>query len=307
LIQLETPVALIIFNNPEATQRVFAAIAEVRPKRLFIIADAPRTSRNGEAELCEQTKRIATAVDWPCDVETDFASTNMGPGPRIISGINWVFSLVEEAIILEHDCLPDPSFFPFCAEMLERYRENTQIGYITGFNPLEEFFRFPFSYYFSQAGNLWGWATWRRSWREYDEHLSAWPEVKKAGLLSLLLPNKRAVAWWTRTFDAMHEGTGPSTWDYQFVYTCWMRNNLCILPGKNLIEYLGFGAHAENTKTPEPDLTMQASQIEFPLRHPPAITPWPAHAAEMQDRFFGRSLKHRIRRKVIMKMSRPAK
>jgi hypothetical protein len=210
---------------------------------------------------------------------------------------------VEEAIILEHDCLPHPSFFPFCSEMLERYRNKAQIGYVTGFNPLEGSFRFPYSYYFSQLGCLWGWATWRRSWQDYDEHLRSWPEVKRAELLKLLLPTKRSVAFWTRTFDAMHEGTGPSTWDFQFIYTCWMRNNLCILPGKNLIEYIGFGPEAENTKTAQPDLTLPAGPIDFPLRHPPAITPWPENAAEMQDRFFARSLKHRARRKLLMTLS----
>src|SRR6266496_1346818 len=129
--QLETPVTLIVFNQPDVTRRVFSTIAAARPTRLLLIADGARTSRPGEAERCDEVKQIVTAVDWPCQVETNFATENMGPGPRIISGINWVFSLVEEAIFLEHDCLPDPSFFPFCAELLERYRRLPQVGYIT--------------------------------------------------------------------------------------------------------------------------------------------------------------------------------
>ncbi len=119
---LETPVALIVFNRPETTRRVFAAIAAARPARLLLIADGPRTDRPGEVERCDEVRKIVTSVDWPCEVLTNFAEENMGCRRRVVSGLNWVFSQVEEAIILEDDCVPDASFFPFCAEMLERYR-----------------------------------------------------------------------------------------------------------------------------------------------------------------------------------------
>ena len=299
--QLETPVALTVFNQPEATRRVFATIADARPTRLLLIADGPRRDRPGEAERCEEAKKIVSAVDWPCKVETNFATENMGPGPRLISGISWVFSLVEEAIILEHDCLPDASFFRFCSEMLERYRDNTQMGYITGFNPLEKSFPFPYSYYFSVASCFWGFATWRRTWQEYDEHLSSWPEVKAAGLLHLLFPKKRVVSYWTKVFDTMYEEKVPGTWDYQLVYSCWTRNCLSIVPSRNLVQYIGFGPQAEYTKTADPVLKLPSRAMSFPLQHPPAITPWPAYAMELQDRFFGRSLFYKIRRRLLLK------
>jgi len=299
--QLETPVAMIVFNQPEATRRVFARVAAARPSRLMIIADGPRLNRPGEVERCEETKRIATEVNWPCQVETSFLSENVGPRRRIISGISWVFSLVEEAIFLEHDCLPDPNFFPYCSELLARYRNRPQIGYITGFNPLEKNFPFPYSYYYSRIANLWGWATWRRTWQDYDEHLSSWPVVKRDGLLKLVFPDKKVVAYWTKIFDSMYDGTGPDTWDYQFVYTCWTRNFVNIVPRKNLIEYIGFGPQAENTLIPEPGLTLAAGQLDFPLKHPPAISSWPAQEMEMQKRFFALNNWRKLYRKLILK------
>jgi len=296
---METPVAMIIFNQPEATRSVFARIATARPARLLIIADGARTNRPGEAERCEEAKKIVTQVDWPCQVETNFLLENVGPRRRIISGISWVFSLVEEAIFLEHDCLPDLSFFTYCSELLERYRNQPQIGYLTGFNPLEKSFPFPYSYYYSRVANLWGWATWRRTWLQYDEHLSTWPAVKKGGLLSLLFPDKRVVAYWTDIFDRMYEGTGPSTWDYQFVYSCWTRNLLNIVPRRNLIQYIGFGPQAENTVRPEPGLDLEAGSLSFPLEHPPAITPWPAQEMGLQKRFYAQSILRKIRRRLM--------
>ena len=144
----------------------------------------------------------------------------MGCRRRVISGLDWAFSLVGEAIILEDDCLPDQSFFRYCSELLERYRENQQIGIIAGFN-FEGSFRHHSSYYFSPLVPIWGWATWRRSWQQYDEEMKGWPEAKQSGMLRRLFPNDRIVAYWERMFDRMVNGTGPNTWDYQLVYTSW--------------------------------------------------------------------------------------
>ncbi len=245
--RLETPVALVVFNRPAATRRVFTAIASARPSRLLVIADGPRANREGERQLCNEVRSIVSAVDWPCQVQTDFADENMGCRRRVISGLDWVFSQYEEAIILEDDCMPDASFFPFCSELLERYRDKSQIGFIAGSNSLEKNFTLPYSYYYTQMTPIWGWATWRRAWQQYDESMRSWPEVKKAGLLEFLFPDKRVVAYWSNVFDNMYHGKGPNTWDYQWTYTCWTQNWLNILPAKNMIENIGFGADATHT------------------------------------------------------------
>jgi hypothetical protein len=300
--QLETPVALFVFNRPETTRQVFSAVAAARPARLFLIADGPRADRPGELKQCELVRKIITAVDWPCQVETSFASENMGCRRRVISGLNYVFSAVEHTIILEDDCVPDPSFFPFCAELLERHRNDPQIAYISGFNPLEKNFPFRFSYYYSQMANLWGWATWRRAWKEYDENIRTWPAVKEAGLLSLIFPDKKAVAYWSSIFDRMHQGTGPNTWDYQWVYVCWTRYWLSVVPRRNLIHNIGFGGDATHPQAPDLGLTLPAGAVDFPLKHPPAITAWPHQAIEVQRRFYTPNIPTRLRRKVLSKL-----
>lgn len=295
--QLETPVALIVFNRPEQTHRVFDVIAKARPSRLMIIADGPRRDRQEEAERCAEVRQIVSKVDWPCELDLNLSDENLGCRRRVITGLNWVFSLVEEAIILEDDCLPDPSFFPFCSELLERYRDQHQIGFIAGFNPLEKKFPFEYSYFFSLVTGIWGWATWRRAWQEYDEHISNWPAIKEAGLLHLLFPDKKVVAYWSRVFDAMYHGTGPNTWDYQWLFTCWTRNWLSVLSGRNLVQNIGFGEEATHTTSIDSDLKLPPSQMKFPLRHPPAILPWNSHVMEIQELLFTPGLMRRIRRK----------
>ncbi len=295
--QLNTPVAMIVFNRPEPTRRVLAAIAKARPSRLLIIADGPRSNRQEEAERCAEVRQIVSRIDWPCKVDNNFAAENIGCRKRVISGLNWVFSLVEEAIILEDDCLPDPSFFPYCAELLERYRENSHVGLIAGFN-YEGSFRHPYSYYFSPLASIWGWATWRRCWHQYDEHLKGWPEAKRSGLLNRLFPDKKIVAYWESIFDRMHDGAGPNTWDYQWVYTSWSRNWLNILPSTNLVQNIGFGQDATHTKNSDPLAAIRADTMAFPLRHPSAITPWQARTITLQKSVFVHSSFQRIRRKI---------
>ena len=306
MTQLETPVALIVFNRPEQTKRVFTAVAAARPARLLLIADGPRPDRKGEQELCDEVRRIVSAVDWPCKVETNFAKENLGCRRRVISGLDWVFSLVEEAIILEDDCLPDPSFFPFCAELLNRYRNRCEVALIAGCNPLEKRYPFKYSYSFSTMPMIWGWATWRRVWQNYDEHLKAWPEIKSDGLLNLIFPNEKIVMYWTEIFDGLYDGTGPNTWDYQLVYTCLIRNWLTIVPRRNLIENIGVGPDATHTRRADPGLTIPARPIGFPLQHPAAVIPWRAHSIQMHRRFFGPSIFARVFRKFLSQFSSTA-
>jgi hypothetical protein len=148
--QLTTPVALLIFNRPDTTALVFQAIAKAKPPKLLVVADGPRDARPGEADKCQAARAIIEQVDWPCEVITHYADTNMGCKLRVSSGISWIFDQVEEAIILEDDCLPDPTFFRYCQEMLERYRDNERVGMVSGGNLQFGQKRGYGSYYFSK-------------------------------------------------------------------------------------------------------------------------------------------------------------
>src|SRR5687767_13684909 len=163
-----TPVALLVFNRPQATARVFEAVARARPPRLLVVADGPRADRPDDGELCHQTRAIIERVDWPCEVMKDYSDTNLGCRKRVSSGLDWVFSNVADAIILEDDCLPEPSFFPFCEELLERYRDDERVAMIRAGNFLEGRRVASTSYYFSRWFHIWGWATWARAWKHND-------------------------------------------------------------------------------------------------------------------------------------------
>jgi hypothetical protein len=269
----ETPVALFVFNRPHTTRRVFEAIAQARPSRLLLVADGPRPGKAGDTEACGQVREIVSCIDWPCNVSTNFADVNLGCKERMISGLNWVFSLVEEAIIFEDDCLPDQSFFPFCRELLEKYRGDKRIASISGTNLVRTPMNIDASYFFSRFGGNWGWATWRSEWQNFDRYMGKWPALKRAGTLSELFDEPKVVAYWTRIFDDMYENKGPNTWDYQWLYTHLNNNALAIVPCVNLVTNIGFGQDATHTTARDGRLIVPTSPIELPLRHPISLIP----------------------------------
>jgi hypothetical protein len=264
---MQTPVAFIIFNRPDTTARVFEAIRQAKPPLLLVIADGARSSKPDEADKCAATRAIIDRVDWDCEVRTNYSDVNLGCGKRVSSGLDWVFQEVEEAIILEDDCLPHPTFFQFCEEMLEYYRDDTRVMAISGNNFQRGTKYGDDSYYFSRYNHVWGWASWRRAWEKYDFTMSQWPQIRDGNWLNSVLENRELCRYWTVEFEKTHRGD-VDTWDYQWTFACWLQNSLTILPQVNLISNIGFNPDATHTKKDVPWASQAIYSMDFPLTHP---------------------------------------
>lgn len=262
------PVLFLIFNRPDLTKQVFECIREAHPAQLFIAADGPRADRPGEADLCAQTRAVVKTIDWECKVHTLFRDHNLGCKMAVSSAITWFFDHVEEGIILEDDCLPHPSFFSFCRELLERYRDDERIMAISGNNFQPAHSTSPYSYYFSIYNHIWGWASWRRAWQHYDGDFRRWPHLRDSSFLKNLHKNGSAVNYWQSIFDKAYAGQIDS-WGYPWTYSCWVQNGLTILPKVNLVTNIGFDERATHTKDQYAKVAnLETKPIEFPLRHP---------------------------------------
>jgi hypothetical protein len=272
--RLNSAVLFIIFNRPELTRRVFAAIRKAKPRRLYVAADGPRSNVPGEKYRCEEAKRIATAIDWDCEVHTLFRKENLGCGKGPCTAITWFFEHETEGIILEDDCLPSPSFFKFCAELLERYRYDTRVMEIGGNNFEEPHLRnMEYSFRFSHQTYIWGWATWRRAWKLHDYHMIHYEEINKKRYLDSSYNTIYERDLYQYIFEKMHKGnnriSSRTIWDYQWQFACKIHSGLTIVPNNNLVINLGFGAHATNTLNSTSighDLVLE--EMEFPLRYP---------------------------------------
>lgn len=296
--QLTTPVAFIIFNRPDTTAQVFAEIARARPPKLLIVGDGPRANREGEAAKVAATRAVISRVDWPCEVLTNFSEVNLGCKVRVSSGLDWVFEQVSEAIILEDDCLPQPTFFRFCQELLARYRDDERIGMISGDN-----FQFGHtinddSYYFSNINHIWGWASWRGRWQhDYDVDLKLWPKIRDERRFYEWFSSKAEQDNFAVSLEKVYQGK-LDTWDYQWQFASRINGRVAIMPNVNLISNIGFGASATHTTGQSEFANLSVIEINFPLKHPSAIFGSITLDNKFNQRVVKNALLNRIKSKI---------
>jgi hypothetical protein len=266
---LDAPVAVFAFNRPDPTALVMAAVRAAKPSVLLLVADGPREDRPGEAELCAQVRALMSAVDWPCEVHTNFAERNMGCRNRVASGLAWVFETVETAIILEDDTIPHPSFFAYAADLLKRYADDPRIGLIGGTALHSHRYQVAESYYFSSLPQTWGWATWRRAWAQYDVNMTEWPRLRETDFLDRLW-SPAGAQFFRNAFENTHAGR-IDTWDFQLHFMVMAHNLLTIVPRRNLVTNIGVGPSATHTHNPDANICYPWTKMEYPLSHPPQI------------------------------------
>jgi hypothetical protein len=267
-MSLSSPIAFFIFNRPQLTQKVFQAIRTAQPQRLLIVADGPR--HEAEMALCEQTRSVVAQIDWDCDVERNYAATNLGCRGRVASGLNWVFAQTDRAIILEDDCLPHPDFFRFCDELLVRYQDHERVMAINGNNYQQGREITPYSYYFSKYFHCWGWATWRRAWQYYDVEMKLWPEFRDGGYMRFVSDSEDECRYWLKKFEQMYQGQ-IDTWDYPFMFACFSQSGLVATPRVNLVSNLGFGVQATHTHNPRSPFAHMPTAELGDINHPPFL------------------------------------
>lgn len=239
---MKSAVLFLIFNRPDTTQAVFEEIRKAKPPRLYVAADGPRDSRDGEVEICRKTRAVVESIDWACDVKTLFRENNLGCRNAVSSAIDWFFDNEEDGIILEDDIVPAPEFFEYCDLMLDRYRDQPKVMMISGFNPLGAGVESS-QCFFSQNPTIWGWATWRTRWKLYDVTMSDWLPCAFIQLMKSKLP-LHLLEYFLDAYQKTKEGL-LNTWDYQWTWRIQERDGLVVKPVANLITNIGVtGTHS---------------------------------------------------------------
>lgn len=267
---MHSAVLLIAFNRPGPTGQVIDALRRAKPPRLYMACDGPRPDRPSDIDKVSQVRALVDKIDWECEVRTLFRDRNVGCREGPAGAIDWFFEHEVEGIILEDDCVPTESFCRYCDELLDRFRDDDRIAQICG----SAFIPSPVpdkDYWFSKYADIWGWATWRRAWREVDLDMHSWPQWRDANMLARVPGATPAfVDYWTHLFDVTHDGRLGDCWDFQWMLTCWQRGWLSVVPAVSQITNIGFDDDATHTsgydqlnssvRTPSQELT-------FPLRH----------------------------------------
>tara|TARA_B100001971_G_scaffold60629_1_gene55662 strand:+ start:9373 stop:10290 length:918 start_codon:yes stop_codon:yes gene_type:complete len=260
-----------MFNRPDLAEQVFGCIREAAPPKLYLAVDGPRAGRENEAIAVAECRAIQESVDWPCEVYTLFSEVNQGCGAGVRAAIDWFFSCEEAGIILEDDCKPHPSFFRFCEEMLDRYKDDTRVFSVGGFCELDSECFANCSYQFSIYNLIWGWASWRRAWQCHNFKTKAMEEALQGDWLLSHVASGEAAAYWRKHISSALSGD-VDTWDFQWRLAIWMNDGLSIVPSSNLIENIGFDTRSTHTAHPDKRYYgFGAIGIDFPLIHPETV------------------------------------
>ncbi len=283
---LSVPVLFIVFNRPRTTAKVFDEIKNARPKKLYISCDAPRAGNREDYKNVQEVLKIVSHISWESDVKVNLNEKNLGINNAVISSLNWFFSHETNGIILEDDCLPNKDFFYFCQNLLSRYEFNERIWQITGNN-----FQYgktigKDSYYFSKYNHIWGWATWKRAWENFDEKITFWPELKSSSRWRNLFYDQTERKYWETILDSVYNREFMS-WDYAWTASVWNKNALTATPNVNLVSNIGFGSDATNTKSKRSKDSRLSTSSIFELSHPNEIEFNPLTDVRVFNRHFG--------------------
>lgn len=271
---MKVPILLIVFNRLNCVQKVFEPIRQYKPDSLYIAADGPRENCPADIEKCKLVREwLLSNIDWQCEVHTLFRENNVGCGYGPSKAISWFFESEEEGVVIEDDCVMHIDFFDYCAELLDRYRNNDQIMAINGFS-LQPHSWGDASYYFSmQNSGFLGWATWRRAWQYFDFDLEGYSRRSIEYSMRYYKATKPEIKWWGKIYDNLMKGVyGTSAWDYQWIFAIWKRHGYAIMPNVNLSYNVGFGVDATHTTKIDDPIACRKVDSILPLRHPEYIS-----------------------------------
>jgi len=263
-------VLLIAFNRPDLTRTVLSRITEAKPDILYVFADGPRLGHHEDIGKCERVREVICERESFINMKVRFQERNMGPLYSVKCALDWYFDQEEEGIIIEDDCLPELSFFHFCEELLSKYGPSENIFMVSGSNFIPDF-PMQASYIFSRLALIWGWATWKRSWKKFDASMKEWPNYVSTKDLGYFGKKEKLVY---SLINQQYLNPQLRTWGVLWRATFLVNKGLSIIPKRNLVRNMGFGHpdatyHKEYHKVSE----VPVEPIDFPLTHPSNISP----------------------------------
>ena len=277
-MQLDTAVLMLFFIRDDTFAKVFERVREMKPKRLYLFQDGPREGR-GDEEKIERCRKICENIDWDCEVFRNYQEKNLGCDPSEYASISWAVERAEKLIILEDDDVPSKSFFRYCDELLNKYRDDKRVFMICGRNQLGEV-ECDSSYFFTKSDSIWGWATWKDRWEKCDtkhEFLLDRRLVKKIIKNSPSRFDGKLFIKKCRLHREKTLATGkPASYETPIRAAMYLNDTVSAEPRVNLINNIGITGDSEHTmagienipKEQRSIYLIDACEMEFPLKHP---------------------------------------
>lgn len=272
--QINTPVAVFFYNRPETLKEVINQLSMIKAPCIYLISDGFERGNETNRQLVLECRTIASQCSRFGKVETIYRENRVGLFSNITKGIEEVFEREDTCIFLEDDTVPSLTFFTYCDELLERYRNSPEIISISGFKLFHNWWSpntGDQSYFFSRYPQVWGWATWKNKWQtHYDKDLNSWPEWRNSKKFKQLFSSRREAKFWQKKLNTVNES--KYTWDYQLAFASFQKSLLTIIPTRNLVTNIGIGhKNSTNTNTPGSMMLRPRLELAIPLTHPISI------------------------------------
>lgn len=268
------PVLLIIFNRPEKVSVLLKILREIKPEKIYVAADGPRENNPSDINKIKECKKLVDSIDWDCKINKNYSEKNLGLSERMESAIDWLFKNEEVGIIFEDDCVPHPDFFEFVNILLNYYKNNEEIMIISGSNFQDGKKRGDASYYFSRYGYIWGWATWKRAWLNYDKNLEHLPSFIENDSINELFGDPREQKQWIENFTNKYKDPYTKkerlTWATTWLFSMFNKKGIAIIPNVNLVQNIGFGDDSTHTRGRGKKHSIKSSGIQE-IKHPQNI------------------------------------
>lgn len=242
----EIPVLVLGFNRVEEMRTLVAALKSVKPKRIYLALDGPRSGYSSDVDLCKKVADLFEELPWHSVVHKNIRTSNYGCQLSVSEAIDWFFSHVSEGIVLEDDCIPSKQFFNFCYWGLNAYRNDKFVMHINGntFGARNELFCGK-KVAFSGIPQVWGWASWSDRWGKYKRNGLQLLESSQGKWKNWRIPYSSAFIKYSHLKKFRN---GFDTWDYQWQATVLNSRGYCLCPSVNLVSNIGTGVLATHTK-----------------------------------------------------------
>lgn len=295
--KIDVPILIIFFCRDEQLNKVFESVKKAKPSKLYLYQDGPRKGRMSDIDGIKKCREIVSDenIDWECEVYRFYQDENQGCDPSEFIAQKWMFKKEEYGIVLEDDDVPSQSFYLFCKELLEKYKNDERIHMICGMNNYDINKKTENSYFFTQQGSIWGWASWKRVVDTWDEHYSFLEDVEA---MRLIKENSEVDYKHFIKTCKRHKSTGIAHYESINGASMKLHNRILIVPKYNMITNIGVSSESTHSvdnikkmpKKVQKLFNKKIYEIEFPLKHPKYI---------MIDKSYDRKYKVGIIKKIL--------
>lgn len=275
--KIDIPVLLIFFCRPNQLKQVFEQVKIAAPSKLYLYQDGARPGREDDLVNIASCREIVESIDWDCEVHRLYQEKNQGCDPSEYIAQRWMFSSEEYGIVLEDDDVPSQAFFPFCKQLLEKYKNDSRINMICGMNNEGVSEYVDSSYFFSTRGSIWGWASWSRVVMEWNPKYPMLDDSNSRRLIQENYPDgKSCIQTWEKLRD-----TGRDHYEGILGSDAWANGRVNIIPKFNMITSVGISADSTHSVNDIRRLSRWTQrlfgakryEISFPLIHPISVLP----------------------------------